>query len=259
MRATVPVRVQDGFPFVTAEVNGRLAAFLLDTGSHSLLLLPDAAARLGLTTDPGQSTRLLGTGGARDVPNVVLRGMTLGGAPVAGGSVPVSALQHLPVTDPPLAGLLGANLLASYDLELDFGAGRLTLLAPTGCPTLAGAAMPLRPIPGGDYAVDVLVNGAPVLALPDTGSRQTLLSTEAARRLGLDAPIAASTTHGVDGQRVPMRFVQLRSVQVATDRARSMPASVTELRLEPVEMLLGLDWFRQRRVWLSHAGAAMVI
>ena len=224
-----------------------------------MLLLPEAVARLSLRADPTQTTRLLGTGGARDVPNAVLRGLTLGGALVPGGSVPVAALPGTIAADPPLAGLLGANLLASYDLDLDTSAGRLSLLARTGCAPAAGSAVPLQPIPGGDYALTVRVNGVPVLAMPDTGTRQTLLSTGAARRLGLDAPIAASTARGLDGQRVPLRFLTLRTLQVGADVARGVPVSVTDLQITPAEMLLGLDWFSDRRVWLSTAAEAVVV
>ena len=38
-----------------------------------------------------------------------------------------------------------------------------------------------------------------------------------------------------------------------------MPISVTELQIAPADMLLGLDWFSQRRVWLSYAAGLMVV
>ena len=258
VRATVPIWVQDGFPLVTAEVNGHAATFLLDTGAQGMLLLPDAVARLGLPPDPGRTTRMLGTGGVRDAPNAVLRGLTLGGAPLPGGSVPTAALPGVPATDPPLAGLLGVPLLRAYDVDLDVRAGRLTLLAPTGCGP-AGAAVALQPLTDGDLAVPVRVNGASLLAIPDTGTRVTLLSDAVAARLGLDAPVSASTARGIDGQRATLRHLRLRTLQVGPDRAADMPVSITDLRIAPAEMLLGLDWFSQRRVWLSYAAGLMVI
>ena len=243
---------------VTAEVNGQAATFLLDTGAQGMLLLPDAVARLGLPADAGRTTRMLGTGGVRDAPNAVLRGLTLGGTPLPGGSVPTAALPGVPATDPPLAGLLGAPLLRAYDVELDMRAGRLVLLAPTGCAP-AGAAVALQPLGNGDLALPVRVNGAVLLAIPDTGTRITLLSDAAAARLGLDAPVSASTARGIDGQRATLRHLRLRTLQVGPDVAATMPVSVTDLQIAPAEMLLGLDWFSQRRVWLSYAAGLMVI
>ncbi len=257
-RATLPLRVQDGFALVTADVGGQPATFVLDTGAQGMLLLPDAAVRLRLAPDRGRTTRMLGTGGARDAPNVLLRGLTLGGAPLPGGSVPVAALPGVPATDPPLAGLLGGPLLRAYDLDLDVPAGRLTLLAPTGCAP-AGAVVALQDAGDGDLMLPVRVNGTALLAVPDTGTRITLLSDAAAARLGLDAPVSASTARGIDGQRVTLRHLPLRTLQVGPDLAADMPVSVTMLRIAPAEMLLGLDWFSRRRVWLSHAARLIVM
>ncbi len=244
---------------VIAEVSGRAVTLLLDTGSHGMLLLPDTVPRLRLRPDPGQSTRMLGTGGAREVPNAIMPGLTLGGAPLPGGSVPVTGFPVALTTEPPMAGVLGSNLLKSYDIDLEVQAGRMTLLAPTGCAPDGGTAIVLQSIPGDDRALTVLVNGVPLLALPDTGTRITLLSNQAARQLGLNAPVTASTARGLDGQRVPLRHLPLRSLQVGEDVSRGMPVSVTDLQIAPAEMLLGLDWFSQHRVWISYAAGMMVV
>jgi len=255
----VPVRIQDGFPLVVAQVAGRPATFLLDTGAQGHLLLPDALARLGLAVDPSRTARVQGTGGARSVPIATLRGLTLGGAPLPGGPTPIAALPTaVPATDPPLAGLLGAPLLQAYDAELDVPGGRLTLLAPTGCAP-PGMAVALQDAGAAGLLLPVRVNGTVLLAIPDTGTRITLLSDPAAARLDLDAPISASTARGVDGQRLTLRHLPLRSVQVGGDTVQGLPVSITQLQIAPADMLLGLDWFSQRRVWLSYAAKLMVI
>lgn len=256
--AVARLRMQDGFALVTAEVGGRPATFLLDTGAQGMLLLPDAVSRLELPVEPGQTARLLGTGGPRDAPIVKLRGLTLAGVAVPGGSVPVAALPGVPVTDPPLAGLIGAPLLLAYDVELDLRAGRLTLLAPTGCAP-PGVATALQDAGGSERLLPVRVNGAALLAIPDTGTRITLLSNAAAGRLGLDAPVSASTARGIDGQRVTLRHLRLRTLQAGAEVTAAMPVSITELQIAPADMLLGLDWFSQRRVWLSYAAGLMVV
>ena len=187
-----------------------------------------------------------------------LRGLTLGGVPLPGGPTPVAALPAaVPATDPPLAGLLGEPVLRAYDLDLDVRAGRLTLLAPTGC---APPGVPVRlQTVAGQWLLPVQVNGVSLLAIPDTGSRSTLLSDAAAARLGLDAPVIASTARGVDGQRMTLRQVALRTLAVGPDVTRDMPVSATQLQVAPADMLLGLDWFEGRRVWLSWAAGVMVV
>ena len=89
--------MQEGFAFVPATVGGRPVSFLLDTGAQGMLLLPEAAAALRLPDDARGGTRLLGTGGSRVAPNVILRGMALGGMEVASGS------RHLVPLDRPEA------------------------------------------------------------------------------------------------------------------------------------------------------------
>ncbi len=252
------VRLQDGFALVEAEVGGQAVTLLLDTGAQGMLLLPEAAAQLGLRAIPGQTTRLLGTGGAREAPNVLLRGLAVGGVPLPGGSVPVVALPGVPVTEPPLAGLLGAPLLEVYDVDLDLRAGRILLLAPTGCAP-PGPAVELQVLPNGDALAPVRINGAPVLAIPDTGTRATLIADTAARRLGLDGPVAASTARGIDGQRMQLRPVRLRELRVGGDVSLDVPAAVTALQVGPAEMLLGLDFFLRHRVWISYVARGMVV
>ena len=62
-----------------------------------------------------------------------------------------------------------------------------------------------------------------MMAIPDAGARVTLLS-DAAARLGLNAPVFASTASGIDGQRVT-----LLTLQVWPDVARNMLISVSDL------------------------------
>ncbi len=252
------MRLQDGFALVRAEVGGQAVTLLLDTGAQGMLLLPEAAARLGLRAVPGQTTRLLGTGGVRDVPNVLLRDLTIGGVPLPGGSIPVVALPGVPSTDPPLAGLLGAPLLAAYDVDLDLRAGRLTLLAPTGCAP-PGPAVALQVMADGGALVSVQVNGMSLLAILDTGTRATLIADSAARRLGLDGPVAASTARGIDGQRMQLRPVRLREMRVGGDVSLNSPVAATALQVEPAEMLLGLDFFLKHRIWISYTAREMVV
>lgn len=254
-RATVPVRVRGGFPFVPATLGGVPVTLLLDTGAQGMLITPDAARRLGLPPDSGVSTRILGTGGAHDAPNVILRGLRLGGAPLPDRSAPVSDLPGVPGVEPPLAGLLGAPLLTAYDVDLDVPAGRMALHDAVGC---AGAPpgimeeLPLEVTPAGEALMPVTVNGQTLLAVPDTGSRGTIVTDAAAARLGLRGPVAASTARGIDGLPMPLRYVRLRELRVGRDVTTDMPASVAPVQLGRGDMLLGLDWLGRRRMWISY-------
>jgi len=264
-RADVPVRIRDGFPFVAATVGGIPVTLLLDTGAQGMLLTPEAANALHLPTDPQRSTRLLGTGGVRDVPNVILRGMALGGAALPDGSVPVAPLPGVPHTEPPLAGLLGAPLLAAYDLDLDVLHGHLALYDASDCGAMLPpvpppfSVLPLEVTSEGEALIPVQINGRPVLALIDTGSRATILTEHAAQQLGLDGPPSANVARGVDGAATPVRHLRVRALQVGKDILANAPISVSPLQLGRGDMLLGLDYLGLRRLWISYRMGRVVI
>lgn len=278
-RAELPVVLADGFPLVRATVGGRAVSFVLDTGAQDLLLTPEAAARLALPRDPAQRTLILGTGGAVVAENAVLPGLSLGGAGPGGvgpggvgpggvglgpRSVPVSPLPGLPAADPPVAGLLGASLLARYDLDLDLPGGRMALHEVRDCPggvrpfPVPYVMAPLSLTPQGEPFVTVLLDGTPVEALVDTGARGTVLTEAAATRVGLD-PAGGGVTHGAEGAGMALRTAVVREMRLGWEVLQGVTVGVAPLRLARGDMLLGADYFAGRRVWVSYSGRRLFV
>src|SRR5262249_38061454 len=82
-----------------------------------------------------------------------------------------------------IAGLLGADILSNYDVELDFGADKMTLLSPDHCPgkviywnPQAVAVVPIQVTRGGDIVFPVTLDGKPVNATLDTGASDTVVN-----------------------------------------------------------------------------------
>ncbi|MBV8916289.1 MAG: aspartyl protease family protein [Acetobacteraceae bacterium] len=263
-RADAPLRLVEDFPIVVASVGSTPVCFLLDTGAQGHLILPEAAEALRLPQLPG-TVPVIGTGGAREAPLVVLAGVRLGAAGLPALPTPVAELPLVPQVTPMLAGLLGAPLLATYDFDLDVASGRIELYDAGACgmatPVLGPqiAVVPLTVTPASEALLSVRVNGQRIVALLDTGSRATLLTQEAGRRLGLKAPTSANTARGVDGERLPLEHVRVRELAVGDDVRRDVPVSLAPLQLGAAEMLLGLDYLRQRRVWISYATGQLAI
>lgn len=260
-RADLPVSLADGFIEVAALVNGAPARFLLDTGAADLLVTPEAAARFALAPDPSRRTLLLGTGGDSPAPNAWLTGLRLGDAAIARRSVPVAPLPAPLTAD----GLLGAALLAAYDLDLDLVQGKVRLLQVTDCTAgtpflpLPFTSVTLTVAPDGLLTIPVAVNGVPLTARLDTGSRDTSLTPAAAERVRARMLPQGSTTRGVDGEIVPFRVAKVATLAVGGDVQRDMQVGVAPLRIEGADMLLGVDWLRQRRVWVSYATGQVLI
>jgi len=260
----VPLRLVENYPIVSATIGATQVSMLLDTGAQGHLVLPEAQAILRLPTLSG-TVPVIGTGGAREAPIVVLQGVRLGGVELPPTPAPVAGLPALPKVSPMLAGLLGAPLLARYDLDLEVQAGRLGLYDAGACGKAVPAlgprmtVVPLEITRDREALLAVRVNGQDLVALLDTGSRATLLTEAAGRRLGLRAPVSANTARGVDGERLPLQHVRVREMAVGNDVRHDVPVSISPLQLGRADMLLGLDYLLQRHVWISYATGQLAI
>ena len=150
-------------------------------------------------------------------------------------------------------GLLGLAAMRGSDVELNLSRGTLRLS--TTCPALERNTFILSP----DGTVPFRVNGVMLRALIDTGSRGTVLGSAAARRLSLHAPIAASTFRGIDGVARPLRYVQLQSVQAGSILRTSVEASIAELGLGPIDLLVGMDFLAPYRILLNSSQTRLSI
>ncbi len=227
----------------------RAITLLLDTGAQGHLVVPEAVPRLGLMVDTAHTAPVIGTGGTQTVPTTILRGLRLANIALADTRAPVITLPGVPGTLPPLAGLLGAPLLAQYDIEID-GPRRRMILWTEGC--IPDGAEALVTTPEGELLLPVQANGQRLLALLDTGSRSTLLSDRAATALELDGDVAASTAKGLDGKPMQLRFMRLRTLKVGAETAKDIAVSATALRSGQADVLLGWDFLSRRRTWISY-------
>ena len=169
--AELPLRLIESYPVVSATLAGQPVSFVLDTAAQGMLVTPAMAAALGLPI--AGATRIFGTGGSIEAPVVRLTGLRLGGARMPDTLSPVAPLPLTLTADPPLAGLLGANLLARFDVDLDIPARRIALYAARSCPAPAGGTvLPMQVSRAGEPYLPVRINGQVLLALVDTGSRR---------------------------------------------------------------------------------------
>ena len=268
--AWVPVRLQAGHPLVRARLDGRVAWFVLDTGAERTLLTPDAVRRLGLRLDPWVGTTTIGIGGTERHANAVARSLTLAGvalrqARVMGGlSLSVGAIPAGRVGGVVVDGVLGRDLLARFDLALDFPAARVGLYRVRGC---AGRFLPwsvpyggVGSLPGyrAMLGIPVRADGVVLRAMIDTGSTGSLVSGAGMARLGWSvaglAGAPAVRARGVGKRVVVMRYAHLWEMRVAGVAAREVPVVAAPVILTPLlDLLVGMQWLSGHLVWLSYA------
>lgn len=263
--AEVPLRDVLGFLVLRGTMDGVPVSLLLDSGAEAGLITPDAAAAFGLRGSNAGKVVIEGTGGQGAVSRaVVLPRLQLGALTVGGLALPVAPLPAAPRVWPPVAGLIGADLLTRFDIELDVPRGMMTLHQPSpACghvPPFAQAdPVPLHRL-ADRLAAEVAVNGRTLLALVDTGARSIVVSNRAARDLGVTQAMLdrdpGGMTGGVDMHDVPFHWHHFATLRIGAAVMRNMALTVTELR-DDADMLLGADFLARQHVWISWANGMM--
>ena len=251
--AGLPARLDTGRLEVTGRVNRVDTPLVVDTGAERTVLTMGTINELLLARSMLSRSQLTGVTGAVNNADV-FADLQLGD---------VNFAQRFAVTNvPALSGLIGADLLADYDVELDMPGRRVRLWKASSC----GASdlpwsgprdeLPVHVTWGNQLIVTVTIDGQPVNALLDSGASISLLQTETARRIGVtQAKLAADpevSVSGVDGGAIRVRVHRFGSLGVGNYQTISPRVSVGESQLISPEMLLGLDYLHNRRIWISY-------
>ncbi len=261
--------MRDGHATVPAKIEGQVVGMIVDTGASDSTITPQAAAQLGLRPikDYPRSASVGGVDGAAFFEVDRIHEMVLGGVTyrnIAMWQSAIGARMGKP-TDELVAGLLGADLLAHYDVALDEPASSLMLYtAQSGCGPIAPpdgsgharwSAVPIEVSEGDKLLVDVLVNGQPVRAVLDTGAAGALMSPAAARRIGLATGGRMVRVGGIGEDQVTGSVQRLASLAVGGIKlantsllvaAQSLPV------LQDADMLLGTTLLARVPVMISY-------
>lgn len=266
--ATLPVVNRDGLLFVTARVDGKPVQLVLDTGAQRSLLTEAAVRRLRLPSDPHHGTRTWGIGGPSSAFDAVVHRFTLGGVAfdlprITVGRFRLAALQGA------ADGMLGADVLSLFGIDLDAAAGRMVLYRDPACrlarPPWAGPAVDLPGVQGGAnrLRLPIAVNGVGGMATLDTGAQTTAVSLRLALRAGVTPSALATDRYAVARGAAPgvvrVRLQRFRSLQVGPWLARDPVLPILPLPAGVGDGLVGEDFLLRRRVWLSFAAPQVLV
>ncbi len=266
-RASVPVSLP-GIPLVAAEINGRPATLILDTGAEYSVLTGAAARRLGVTTRYDFARTMGGIGREMRTGDAKLDSFRLGGVLLRDPRILVGdVVLHIGASDPD--GLLGASVLGDFDLDIDLPRRRLTLYDRVDCarlqPPWTGryATLEMTRSLSGHPFFPVTINGHTLSATLDTGAQRTVLAARAAPGAGVGADSQLATrelrTQGAAGEIVPASLHLVREFRVGGEPIRT-PILVAPAALpRDIDALLGLDFLMTHRVWLSYGSRRMFL
>jgi predicted aspartyl protease len=267
--ADLPVRFVQGHIMIPAAINDTPVQLIVDTGASASMLTPGAVALLDLPTDPYHTTTVHGTGGTVVTHNTSIRSFRVGDQDWLGSSIATGRLPGQYPGDPPVVGLLGADRLTEFDVELDVPNHRMTLWRVQHCygdfVPWQGAhdTLQLARYQPNRMVTHVLIDGQPVTALIDWGARSTTVTTETAARLGVTSDLMAhdpsGSSLGVDQNDVPIRVHRFDELVIGSTRFHNVAVEVAALRVTDVGMLLGADYVTRRHVWLSYSSDQLFV
>jgi predicted aspartyl protease len=129
----MPIRVSDGFNlYVDGAINGAPAQLMVDTGAFATLLHRDFVRRMRIPLHETPFSSAAVNLRQRGVETARIRRLTVGSVEILGkdvGVIDLEGLIHRGLLDakPPVAGLLGAEILRSHHAIIDFGTRTLYL------------------------------------------------------------------------------------------------------------------------------------
>jgi predicted aspartyl protease len=258
----LPVTAVRDLPMVPVRINGQAVPFLLDTGATNSVLLPEAVERLRLPTDALRTTAGHGIGGEFQLQNALLGELRVGQRALRNLTLPVIA--HAQPGQSIMAGVLGADFLRSYDLEIDMPARRMTLHGARSCrsgpPPWVGDSdsIPVQVLPNGWVTLRAEVDGVPTDALLDTGASITIVNQSAALRMGMPEVVltqpAVGQVHGAGQERLDMRVHRFSSLRIGQEVLRDVPVGIAATpAADPFSLVIGQNYMATRRLWLSYA------
>ena len=259
----LPVATLDDAPFVTLLANGHPITLLLDTGAERTTLTPDAAARI--KAQPPRiafDRRMQGLAGTLAAHEVEFDSFTADAMAIPWRRAVVAPVTLSQPFGLRLDGLLGADVLSQFDSDLDLAHQQLSFYQTRSCPDgppWAGAYSVFNTgVSRGEHLFfRVRLDNRDLVAIIDTGSQRTTVSVTAAQRLGVTAAALENdrplTTRGAANERLPARLHRFRELQIGSEIVRDPEFVVTNANFADADIILGTDFLKTRRIWLSYA------
>lgn len=264
--AQLPIQMRRNIAVVPATIDEQPATMILDTGAEHTVLLAGFVDRIGLKRDVRHATMIRGIGGAMASAMARPDEIVLGGVTVRRPAVIVGAFSTGDLPGGLPDGLLGADILAAFNVDIDIPDGELTLYP--ACPNARPpwqdpyAALPVRLVRG-RFIVPLYLDGVAIPVALDTGAEYSLVSARAAEAAGVPTatlnqdPPAYLAVVGPD--QLTARVHRFNQVRLGPETYPNPVLPVIAFPTTTMEGLLGMNYLRRHRVWLSYGSSQVFV
>ena len=264
----LPVTMRGDRPIVSAQIDGKDAEFILDSGAFFSMLSRASAQTYDLHLYPlPQGFEVGGINGTTSAWLTTVRSFGMTGYTLHDIQFIVGG------TDTGQVGMLGQNFLSIGDVEYDLRHGVVRLLRSDGCKVddLAywPSSNPVTSISLDKHTLQhnrtvgvVSLNGVKFRALFDTGAPDSVLTLGAAKKAGVTPTSPGVVASGVSSG-IGKRW--LRTWNATFDRleigGESIPhpkIRISEAELGDADMLIGLDFFLAHHIYVANKAGKML-
>ncbi len=261
--AEMPLDVRGNMLFVRAKIDGEPVTLLVDTGAEGTVLTEAAVDRLHLPRDLQHASSTLGIGSWIETWDAKLpKGLVLGNTHFPVDSVSVGRFVIEQEDGVSVDGLLGADILLAFDVDLDLPARRITFYrARRECPEAAPPwHEPYVAVSGvgtrrNRLLVPFELDGVAGMAVLDSGAEFSSISQGMAERTGLAADAMATDrtmmAQGAAPDQVPVHIHLFSTFRVGPAMMHTPELLVVPKVGAMADALVGADFLRGRRAWLS--------
>lgn len=258
----LPIEVRSRLLTVPVSINGQELRLVVDTGAERTTISEAAAARLHLPRDMSRIHTATGIGGSVTSADGVVSDFTLGNVrlpPVDRVAIGRFGFDNdaAPLAD----GLLGADILLAFDLDIDVPGKALTIYRVRRCLNNQPPWQePFTAIDGVTQQKDRLLipfslDGVPGRSILDTGAAASTVGLQMAKRMGLtaekmslDRPVVQ---RGVGSGSVTGHYHWFRELRIGPATIQGLMLTVLPIDVGVGDGLIGEDFLEGRRVWLS--------
>ena len=261
-----------GHPVVQVSLDGSAPRrFVIDTAASTTTILPGLRARMpGLVARKSEQP-LNGASGATDIEMSKIDRLTVEGRDFSG--VDMILLPPSPVDGLSVDGILGADVIADFVVELDMPSRSWRMVPKLDPAMIAGMAASL-PFTLDDQRaprLTIKINGVEVPAVLDTGARGTILNWAAARAIGLTpetpdlaaaSDVKGASNHGTASVKTRLDTVTMDKAIVSGPEVRIADLSVFQVvgfKADQPAVILGINMFADRRFVIDHPGGRLYV
>ena len=265
-RFDLPLMLAEGVPLVRLSLGRDDAVLILDTGAEATVISTKAADRLQLPRSMVYPRRLHGLDGGVVGGVVELPGLAAAGTPLPSLGALVGPIDLPKIGGVVPDGLLGADILSDYDVDLDLAGNRVELSCSRVAPSWA---RPYSTIAANRSVHNRLffwstLDGKRVATIIDTGAQHSVVDTQAA--LAADAHSGASAGQPITSLRgiagaggMKARPYSFRELVIGGEKQSNPTLLIASLGLEDADLILGADFLRTHAVRLSYGARGVFI